>query len=312
MLAYISRRFLQTIPVLIGVTLLIFILIFILPGDPVRMWAPKGADKQMLANVRAKWGLNKPWYVQYANYMSHLVQGDFGDSFRFKRPVSDILGERYPNSIRLALVAIVLEVIFGLLAGIISAIKRYSFWDVLVTLSSTILVAVPVFWLGLLLQLTFGLKLGWLPVGGMGDGSLSYYILPSVTLAAVSLAFVARFTRSSLLEVMRQDYIRTTRAKGLPERVVIYKHALKNALIPVVTFVGLDFGALIGGAVLTETVFAWPGIGRQIYFAVLQRDYPVVMGGVVVLVLVFIVLNLLVDVSYAFLDPRIRYGRKEL
>jgi peptide/nickel transport system permease protein len=204
-----------------------------------------------------------------------------------------------------------IEAVLGVAAGIISAVKRYSFLDVLVTLSTTILVAMPIFWFAMLLQVFFGLKLGVLPISGMGDGSWRYYVLPAIALASVHTAFVARLTRSSMLEVIQQDYIRTAKAKGLSGWRVVLKHALKNALIPVVTILGLDFGGLIGSAILTETVFSWPGVGRVIYLAILQRDPPVVVGGVLILVLVFIFLNLVVDISYAYLDPRIRYGARK-
>lgn len=257
-------------------------------------------------------GIDKPLYVQYWRYMKQLAEGDLGTSYRYRRSVNSILADHYPNSIKLALAAILIEIIIGLIAGIISAVKKYSFWDILVTVSTTLAVCIPVFWLGMIMQVIFGLKLGWLPMSGMGDGSLVYYILPAVTLASVSTAFVARMTRSSMLEVMSNDYITTAYAKGLSNFKVIVKHALKNALIPVVTLIGLDLGALMGGAILTETVFSWPGVGRTIYLAILQRDAPVVIGGTLVLVLIFVFLNLIVDIIYAWLDPRIRYEKKEV
>lgn len=310
MLRYIIRRLLETIPVLIGITLLLFLLLYVVPGDPARVMVPKGASPQVIKNIQEKFGLDQPLYIQYFKYLGNILKGDFGISYRFRRPVIDILAEHYPNSVKLALAAILIEIIIGILAGVISAVRQYSFLDTVVTLSTTLAVCIPVFWLGMMLQVFFGLKLGWLPISGMGDGSWRYYILPSLTLASVSTAYVARMTRSSLLEVLHADYVRTAYAKGLTERQVIFVHALKNALIPVVTIVGLDLGALMGGAILTETVFSWPGIGRVIYLAVLQRDAPVVLGGTLILLLIFLFLNLLVDVSYAFLDPRIRYGEK--
>jgi peptide/nickel transport system permease protein len=296
--------------VLIGITLLLFLLLYVVPGDPARVMVPKGASPQVIKNIQEKFGLDQPLYIQYFKYLGNILKGDFGISYRFRRPVIDILAEHYPNSVKLALAAILIEIIIGILAGVISAVRQYSFLDTVVTLSTTLAVCIPVFWLGMMLQVFFGLKLGWLPISGMGDGSWRYYILPSLTLASVSTAYVARMTRSSLLEVLHADYVRTAYAKGLTERQVIFVHALKNALIPVVTIVGLDLGALMGGAILTETVFSWPGIGRVIYLAVLQRDAPVVLGGTLILLLIFLFLNLLVDVSYAFLDPRIRYGEK--
>ncbi len=312
MLYYILKRIVQIIPVLIGVTLILFILMYVIPEDPARLILQKGATEQALANLREKMGIDKPLYVQYWRYISNLAKGDLGTSYRYRRSVNSILAEHYPNSMKLALAAIIIEIIIGIFAGIISAVKKYSFWDVLVTISTTLAVCVPVFWLGMIFQVIFGLKLGWLPMSGMGGGSIKYYILPAITLASVSTAFVARMTRSSMLEVMSNDYITTAYAKGLSQFKVIGKHALKNALIPVVTLIGLDLGALMGGAILTETVFSWPGVGRTIYLAVLQRDAPVVIGGTLVLVMIFVFMNLVVDIIYAWLDPRIRYERKEI
>ncbi len=312
MLFYILRRILQIIPVLIGITLILFTLLYIIPEDPARLILQKGATEQALENLRAKMGIDKPVYVQYWRYLKQLSKGDLGDSYRYRRSVNSILAEHYPNSIKLALAAIFIEIVIGIFAGIVSAVKKYSFWDTLVTISTTLAVCVPIFWLGMMLQVAFGLKLGILPMSGMGDGSISYYILPSITLASVSTAFVARMTRSSMLEVMSNDYIVTAYAKGLSNFKVIGKHALKNALIPVITLIGLDLGAFMGGAILTETVFNWPGVGRVIYLAILQRDAPVVIGGTLILVLIFVFMNLLVDVIYAWLDPRIRYYKKEI
>jgi len=312
MLFYIIKRILQVIPVLIGVTLILFLLMYVIPEDPAQLILQKGASEQALSNLREKMGIDKPLYVQYWRYIKQLAKGDLGTSYRYRRSVNSILADHYPNSIKLALVAILIEIIIGLIAGIISAVKKYSFWDILVTVSTTLAVCVPVFWLGMMLQVIFGLKLGLMPISGMGDGSIKYYILPAITLASVSTAFVARMTRSSMLEVMSNDYITTAYAKGLSQFKVIGKHALKNALIPVVTLIGLDLGALMGGAILTETVFSWPGVGRTIYLAILQRDAPVVIGGTLVLVLIFVFLNLIVDIIYAWLDPRIRYEKKEV
>lgn len=309
MLAYIARRFLQTIPVLIGATLLLFIAIYVIPGDPVRlMTGQRTMDPTRYQEVRKQLDLDKPIYVRYLLYLNKLARGDLGTSYQKGRPVADILKEAYPNSIKLAFAAVAIEAVIGIAAGVASAVRRYSFVDMLVTLSTSILVTVPVFWLGMMLQLLFGVELGWLPISGYGDGGPFNYVLPAATLAAVSTAYVARIMRSQMLEVMDQDYIRTAYAKGLPKRTVVYKHALKNALIPVVTYIGLDLGMLMGGAILTETIFSWPGIGYEIYLAILQRDAPVILGGVTVLVAIYLLINLLVDVSYAFLDPRIRYG----
>jgi len=319
MFKYVVRRIFQMIPVFLGVTLMLFILRIpgLLPGDPVQLIVgERELTPALRAQIEEKNHLNEPLHIQYGYYVSGLVQGDLGDSYQKGRPVTQILGDKFPNTFRLAFAAILVEIIVGLLAGIISAVKQYSFWDVLVTLSTSVLVAIPVFWLGMLLQMFFGIKLKqwtggalYLPMSGMGNPpDLVHLILPAITLASVSTAYVARIMRSQMLEAMGQDYIRTAMAKGLTERAVVFKHALKNALIPVVTYVGIDLGALMGGAILTESVFSWPGVGREIYLAVLQRDWPVVMGGVVVVVVIVMVVNLLVDISYAALDPRIRYG----
>jgi ABC-type dipeptide/oligopeptide/nickel transport system permease component len=310
MIDYIGRRVLQVIPVILGTTLILFALQYMMPGaDPIRLLTGDRAMSPVLhKQLEHKYNLDKPLAQRYLLYLEGLAHGDFGTSYKKGRKVLDILGDTYPNSVRLAFAAIALEAVIGLGAGIISAVKRYTFLDALVTLSTSILVAIPVFWLGLMLQIWFGLDLKILPVSGMGDGSWPYYVLPSITLAAVSAAYVARLMRSQMIEVMRQDYVRTAAAKGLSQQQVVWRHALKNALIPVVTFIGLDLGALMGGAILTESVFNWPGVGYEIYLAITQRDYPVVLGGVLILVLVFIAVNLLVDISYAFLDPRIRLG----
>jgi len=309
------------IPVFLGVTLILFALRIpgLLPGDPVQLIVgERPLTPALRAEIEAKHHLNEPLHIQYGYYVSGILQGDLGSSLQKGRDVTDILLDKFPNTARLAIAAILVEIVVGLLAGIISAVKQYSFWDVLVTLSTSVLVAVPVFWLGMLLQMLFGIKMReWtggafsLPMSGMGDPpDLVHLILPAITLASVSTAYVARIMRSQMLEAMGQDYIRTAKAKGLSERVVIFKHALKNALIPVVTFIGIDLGMLMAGAILTETVFSWPGIGREIYLAVMTRDWPIVMGGVIVVVLIVMVVNLLVDISYAILDPRIRYGGK--
>jgi ABC-type dipeptide/oligopeptide/nickel transport system permease component len=319
MLKYVVRRILQMIPVFLGVTLMLFILRApgVLPGDPIKLIVgEKPLPPGLRAQIEKEYHLNEPLPTQYVYYLGGLLRGDLGDSFQKNRPVTKIFADKFPNTVRLAVAAILLEIIIGVLAGIISAVKQYSFWDVLVTLSTSVLVSVPVFWLGMLLQILFGIKLKewtggsvFLPMSGMGDPpDLVHLILPSITLASVSTAYVARIMRSQMLEAMGQDYIRTAQAKGLSERAVVFKHALKNALIPVVTFVGIDLGVLMGGAILTETVFSWPGIGREIFLAVGQRDWPVVMGGVIIIVIIVMVVNLLVDISYAVLDPRIRYG----
>jgi len=321
MLRFIGRRLIQFIPVFLGVTLILFMMTTML-GDPIRLrFGERAINPQVYAELRALHGFDDPWYVQYINYLKDLAQGDLGVSIKTGQEVSTILAERYPYTVKLAVVAIIIEIIVGVGAGIISALKKYSFWDVFVTLSTSILVAMPVFWLGLLLQYFFGIYMKewtngafYLPISGAESanfGPAAHIILPAVTLAAVSTAYAARIMRSQLLEVVSQDYIRTAHAKGLSNRKVLWDHTMKNALIPVVTFIGLDFGAMLAGAILTESVFNWPGIGFTIYRAIQARDYPVVFGGTIVILIAVMFINLIVDISYAFLDPRIRYGGGE-
>ena len=338
---YILKRVLQFIPVFIGVTIILFAMKTIVPGDPISMITggrsvPEQTRLQLEVENNMIYGdengrpiydengdtIPVPIWEQYIRYMDDLLHGDLGTSYQKKRPVTDIFAEKYPYTVKLAVCAICLEAVMGIGAGLVSAIKRYSFWDILVTLITSVLVAVPAFWLGMILQLTFGIWLKdltggaiSLPISGAGGPNSQYmdwvhYILPAFTLAAVSTAYTARIMRSQLLDVMNQDYIRTAKAKGLSGRAIILHHALKNALIPVVTYIGIDFGAMMAGAILTETVFNWPGVGSEIYRAISARDWPLVMGGVTIIIVVVMVINLLVDISYAFLDPRIRLGSK--
>ncbi len=321
MIKYVFRRILQMIPVFIGVTVLLFILRApgVLPGDPVRMiTGERPISDALREQIIKKHALDQPLHKQYYIYVTNLLKGDLGESYQRRTSVVDIFADKFPNTLRLALAAIVIEIIVGIAAGIISAVRQYSFSDVFVTLSTSVLVSVPVFWLGMLLQIFFGIRLKewtggavFLPMSQMSSSQFPdwvHLILPAITLASVSTAYVARIMRSQMLEAMGQDYIRTAEAKGLTRRAVIFRHALKNALIPVVTFVGIDFGVMMSGAILTETVFSWPGVGREIFLAVGQRDWPVVMGGVIIIVVIVMIINLLVDLSYAVLDPRIRYG----
>jgi ABC-type dipeptide/oligopeptide/nickel transport system permease component len=308
---YIIRRLLQMVLVFFGATFLLFAALYLLPGDPTQAL---GSDRTLapatVQAIRDRYHLDDPIYVQYVTYIKDIARGDLGTSIQLRRPVSQIMGDSIPWSIKLALSATAVEIILGIGSGVISAVKRYSFLDTLSTVSTSVLIAIPVFWLGLMLQILFGLKfrgtfLG-LPISGVTDGWKSY-VLPSITLASAVTAVTARLTRTTMLEVMRQDYVRTAAAKGLSRRSVVFKHALRNALIPVVTNIGLDFGTLIGGAILTETVFAWPGVGRQVYFAIIAHDNPVIIGSTIVFVFAFMIVNLIVDISYAVLDPRIRY-----
>jgi ABC-type dipeptide/oligopeptide/nickel transport system permease component len=302
---YVIRRLLLTIPVVIGVSIIVFGIIRLLPGDPAQALAGVQATPEYVEQVRERYGLDEPVHVQYWSFVTSLVQGDLGQSTFSKRPVTTELSERFPRTFLLASVALFIATVVGVSAGIISATRRNSIFDNVSMFIALVGVAAPVFWLALMLQLLFSVQLGWLPATGMG--SVAHLVLPSITLGMASAALMARITRSSMLDVLRQDFITTARAKGLAERVVIYKHALKNALIPVVTVLGLQFGILLGGAVLTETVFAWPGVGRLLVDSILRRDYPVVQGTVMLLAFLFVIINLVVDIIYAFLDPRIHY-----
>lgn len=305
MYQYILRRLLLTVPVVLGVSIIVFGIIRLLPGDPARALAGVQATPEYIEQVRERYGLNDPLYVQYGRFMGGLVTGDLGVSTFSRRPVTTEIGERFPRTLILASISLLIATVVGVSAGIVSATRRNSIFDNASMLVALVGVAAPVFWMALMLQLLFSVQLGWLPATGMG--SVRHMVLPSITLGMASAALMARITRSSMLDVLRQDFITTARAKGLAERVVVYKHALKNALIPVVTVLGLQFGILLGGAVLTETVFAWPGVGRLLVDAILRRDYPVVQGTVMLLALLFVVINLVVDVIYAYLDPRIHY-----
>jgi peptide/nickel transport system permease protein len=306
---YIVRRLLLTVPVVIGVSILIFLIIRLIPGDPAVAIAGVQATKEYIEQIRKDLHLHRSLPVQYAIFIRNLARGDLGSSTLTRRPVAVELKERFPRTIELTLLALLIASVVGITAGIISATKRYSLFDNISMLVALFGVAAPVFWLALMLQLLFAVQLGWLPA--TGRGTFLHLILPSITLGMATSGLIARITRSSMLEVLRQDFITTARAKGLAEKVIIYKHALKNALIPVVTIMGLQFGILLGGAVLTETVFAWPGVGRLLVDSILARDYPVVQGAVLVLAFSFVLINLLVDLIYAFLDPRISYHTQE-
>lgn len=305
MYGYVIRRLLLTVPVLVGVSLLVFSMIRLVPGDPAVAIAGVQATPQFIEQVRTQYRLDEPIPVQYVYFVGDVLRGDLGRSIFSRRPVSLELNERFPRTIELTIAAMAIATLIGIAAGIVSATRRYSVFDNVSMLIALFGVAAPVFWLALMLQLVFSVNLGWLP--STGRGTLMHLVLPALTLGMATAGLIARITRSSMLEVLRQDYITTARAKGLSEKVVVYKHAFKNALIPVVTVMGLQFGILLGGAVLTETVFAWPGVGRLLVDSILARDYPVVQGTVLVLAFTFVMINLVVDIIYAFLDPRISY-----
>ncbi|MBF0661201.1 ABC transporter permease [Rhodococcus sp. (in: high G+C Gram-positive bacteria)] len=303
---FITRRLLLTIPVLIGASFLIFAMVYALPGDPIRALAgDRPLAPAVIAQLRAQYNLDDPFFVQYIKYVGGLLQGDFGSDFS-GRPVLDTIAQRMPVTMQLTAVAVAFEVLIGITAGVLAALRRNSFFDNLVLVSSTLLVSVPVFVLGFVSQYVLGYKLGLFPIAGINNGWYSF-LLPGLVLASLSMAYVARLTRTAVSESMAADYIRTARAKGVGYRRIVVRHALRNSLIPVVTFIGADIGALLGGAIITESVFNIPGLGRAIFDAVQNQEGAVVVGIVTLMVFFYIFFNLVVDVLYAFLDPRIRY-----
>lgn len=303
MLMFILRRIIQTIPVIIGVTFVVFFIMRLVPGDPAVLLAGEGASKETIEAIREQLGLNKPLYIQYFEYLTNVFKGDLGVSLKNSQPVLDEILVRLPITIELAFFSIIITIVLGMAAGIISAVKPYSLTDISVMLVALLGISLPSFWFGLMLMYFFSVKAQVLPVAGWD--SLPHVILPAITLGAGGARIVARMTRSSMLEVIRQDYIRTARAKGLREQIIIYKHALRNALIPVITVVGPQFGALLGGTVLVESIFAINGLGRMIVDAIRMRDLPMVQGGVLFASLIFVVVNLFVDVFYRFFNKRI-------
>lgn len=305
MSTYLLKRFLLAIPVLLGVSLVVFAMIRLIPGDPAQVMAGQAATQEVVTEIRRSLGLDRPIVVQYAIFVRNAIRGDLGRSLFNGAPVVDELVQRFPRTVRLALASMLVAALIGIPVGIVSATRHLSWTDSLVMVLALAGVSMPVFWLGLNLILIFAVRLQWLPA--IGHETWRHLILPSVTLGAASAAIIARMTRSSMLEVLRQDYVRTARAKGVAEPSVVRRHALRNALIPVVTIVGLQLGTLLSGAVLTESVFAWPGVGRLLVDAVLARDYPVIQGAVLLIATMFVALNVLVDIVYAMLDPRIRY-----
>ena len=320
------------IPTLLGMSIIVFFMLHLTPGDPAELLMGERASEEALQDIREHLGLNKPVYVQYGIFLKQLLQGDLGETIWTRQKVWIEVKQRFPATIELAVVALFISCILGMLLGIISATKQYSIFDYFSMLGALIGVSMPIFWLGLVFMLIFSLNLGWLPMSGrlsvgvdletitnfyVFDAILTgnwealrdalwHIIMPAFTLSTIPTAIIARMTRSSMLEVLRQDYIKTAKAKGLSQFKVIFKHALRNALIPVVTTIGLQFGVLLCGAILTETIFAWPGVGKWIYDAVMQRDYMVIRGGTLLLAAIFIVINLCVDVLYAVINPRIK------
>jgi peptide/nickel transport system permease protein len=331
MLAYIIRRILILIPTLLGVSVIVFLMLHLTPGDPAELLLGERATPQALDEMREHLGLKEPLYVQYGMFLKRLMQGDLGETIWTRQKVWTEVTQRFPATIELSVAALVISCFFGILFGIVSATRQYSIFDYLSMLGALAGVSMPIFWLGLVFMLIFSLNLGWLPLSGrlsigvdlevitnfyILDAILTrnwtalkdtvwHIILPAVTLSTIPTAIVARMTRSAMLDVLRQDYIKTAKAKGLSKMMIIFKHALRNALIPVVTTIGLQFGVLLGGAILTETIFAWPGVGKWMYDAVMQRDYMVIQGGTLFIAALFVLINLAVDVLYAVINPRI-------
>lgn len=310
MYGFVLKRLVLAVPVLLGIATIIFFLMFAIPGDPVQLLMGQHGDPETEATIRAELGLDKPLHVQYFRFIGRLLKGDLGRSYRQRREVKEILFERLPATLKLGTAALCLAVFFGMAAGIVAALNRNKPVDGVVMVGSLIGISTPVFWLGLMLIVVFAVRLKWLPVAGYGTGGdLRHLVLPAVSLSLVYLGYIARITRSSLLEVIGMEFLRTARAKGLGQRTAAVKHGLRNALIPIVTVIGLNFAGLLGGAVATETVFAWPGIGRAMVDAIRMRDVPVIEGGVILLSLSFVLINLLVDISYSFIDPRVKLER---
>ena len=330
---YIIKRLLNILIMLFAVSIIIFLLVRFIPGDPARTMAGEHASKEILEEMRKKWGLDKPVWKQYIIWLKYAIRGDFGRSIMTHESVLTEIMQRFPNTLELSIFAILFASSFGILAGVISAIKRYTVFDYTVMFIALFGVSMPIFWLAIMLVLLFSIKLNLLPTGGRLSvfysikpithlylidslitlnfsaffDALKHLILPSIALGTIPMAFIARITRSSMLNVISQDYIRTARAKGLPEKTVIVKHALRNALIPILTSAGTEFAMLMGGAVLTETIFYWPGLGTYIVQAVNARDYPAIQGAVIFVAFVVAIVNLIVDVLYAYIDPRIHY-----
>ncbi len=314
MVNYIIRRLLLLIPLLLAISLITFLLMHFAPGDPIANrfgLDPRGMDTEMMDRLRDELGLNDPLHIQYFNYLTNLLRGDMGRSISTRTPVADEIISRIPATLELAVASMLIVLIVALPLGIISALNRGSIIDNLSMGGALLGVSMPSFWFGIMLMLLFSLKLGWLPSTGRGDGTfiseIKSLILPATTLAAGMMGLVTRIMRSSMLEVFNQDYVWTARSKGLMPRIVLLWHALRNALIPVLTILGLQFAGLLGGTVIVETIFAWPGIGRLAVNAIWRRDYPVVMGTVLVFSTIFVLVNLLVDLIYTYIDPRIRY-----
>jgi peptide/nickel transport system permease protein len=334
MFAYTVRRILMLIPVLLGMSLIVFFMIRAIPGDPAQVILGQQATKEAIESLTIELGLHQPWYVQYVEYIKGLLTGDLGQSLRTRSEISSEIWPYLAATLELSVFAMIIAIFIGINAGIISAWFQNSWFDYLSMVIALIGVSMPIFWLGLMEQWAFAIELNWFPTSGReevrnpvdaitnlyvidtiinGEWSqlgtvIKHLVLPGIALATIPMAIIARMTRSSMLEVMRSDYIRTARAKGLRMFFVVYKHSLKNAVIPVLTVIGLQMGLLLGGAILTETIFGWPGIGRYIFDAISFRDYPVIQSGILIVATIFVLINLIVDLLYSAIDPRIKYN----
>jgi peptide/nickel transport system permease protein len=301
---YIIKRLLLLIPVIFGITLLVFTIMSLAPGEPGRIILGERASEEAVYELNKKLGYYDPFFVQYFNYMKNILKGDFGNSYKSGLPVMEEILNRLPTTVILAALAMAFSTLMSVPLGVLAAVKQHSFIDNLSLVVALFLTSMPAFWLGILLILLFAIKIKWFPV--MGASSLKHFILPAMTLALTNMAIDLRMTRSSMLEVMRQDYIRTARAKGVPDKIVIFKHALKNAMIPVITSIGINFGYLLGGTIITEQVFGMPGLGSLLVNAIRTKDTPLLTGAILVLALMFSLVSLTVDISYGFFDPKIK------
>jgi len=306
MRTYVVRRLWQSALTLVGVSVLVFLILRVVPGDPAKMLLPEGAPESAIEELNRQLGLREPLYVQYALFLESVFRGDFGQSFQYRAPALRVVLERLAATVQLALAAMGITVAVGVTLGIVAAVRRGTGYDYASTVLAVLGQSLPNFWLGIMLILLFGVALRWLPTSGFEGWR--HLILPAVTLAAFPMALVARLTRSSMLEILGRDFIRTGRAKGLTERAVILRHALRNAAVPLLTVLGLQIGTLLGGAVITESVFAWPGMGKLVVDAIFFRDFPVVQTVLILSATLFVVINLLVDLLYTVIDPRIRYS----
>lgn len=309
MLAYTIRRILWFVPILLGVATVTFLLLHVLPGDPVLSMVGERYDAETLARLRAEMHLDAPLYERYARYLADLARFDLGTSYVTGEPVWESIRQRFPHTLRLAAAAMTIAVVLGIAIGVVAASRRGSALDYFLVSGAVVGVSMPVFWLGVLLIYVFSMRLGVLPASGFGNGSLAYIVLPAFTLAMASTAYVARITRSSVLDEIHETYVKVARAKGAGESRVLMRHALRNALLPIVTVVGVDFGSYLSGAVLTESIFAWPGLGRFTLDAIMKRDLPAIQGAVLFMAVLFMAVNLLVDLIYARVDPRVQLSR---